>query len=227
MQATHNTMAVALAIGIALPILYFAIQAIAAPFYPDYSFLSRDASTLGSDGSQFPILFNASIIGFGVLTLIASWGVLRAFQLVGVHPVLTWLTVAALILNGLSSINAGLFPLPDPRHTTGFFAILGAGMFLLPILLLIVFWKMSDAGAVKVYLIVNLIIFLALIPIMSGLIQRVAVMSGLEFQTYQNFLNNSHGLLQRIAAATVYIPIGVVCYFLAKRGQAPVQQILN
>src|SRR4051812_45269148 len=41
----------ALAFGIAIPFLYFGVQIVAARFYPGYSFLNRDASTLGSAGS--------------------------------------------------------------------------------------------------------------------------------------------------------------------------------
>lgn len=222
MQANKNTIAVALTIGITLPILYFAVQVVAAPFYPDYSFMNRDASSLGSEGSNLPELFNGGVIFLGILTLFASWGLLKAFQYLEIRPVLVWLTCFALVANALSSINAGVFPLPDPRHTTGVFAIVGMGMFLLPILFLIIFWKRPDAGAVKIYLIINLVVFLSLFPIMSGLIQRVAVMSGMEFEAYQHFLNSYHGLLQRIAAAAVYIPVGVVSFFLLKRQGAAI-----
>ncbi len=65
--------------GIAIPILYFGMQLLAAPFYPGYSFISRDASTLGSDGSSVPAIFNLGSILVGLVELVAAWGFLRAF----------------------------------------------------------------------------------------------------------------------------------------------------
>src|SRR6202049_2745869 len=120
--------------GVAVPLLYFGIQVLAAPFDPGYSFLARDASTLGSAGSTNPAIFNVGSIVTGIVTLIASWGFLRAFQRLGVHPVVTWLTAFALIGSAIGSINAGIHPLPDPRHTAGILSLLGMGLFVLPLL---------------------------------------------------------------------------------------------
>ena len=38
--------------GVLIPLLYFGNQFVAATFYPGYSFLSQDASTLGSADSR-------------------------------------------------------------------------------------------------------------------------------------------------------------------------------
>lgn len=209
----------ALGMGVAVPFLYFGIQIIAAPFYSGYSFLNRDASTLGSDGSSLPAIFNFGSIIVGIVTLIVAWGFMRAFQRLGVHPILAWLTSLALISSGLVSINAGVFPLPDPRHTEGLLALLGIGTFLLPVLLPAALWKLREARPIKAYFIANLIAFIALIPVMSGLIQRLSVMAEVDMPGYQSFLNNYHGLLQRIAALIVFLPIGLSAYFLAKRSK--------
>lgn len=200
----------------AVPILYFGIQLLAAPFFPGYSFLRCDASTLGSDGSSFPLIFNVGAIIQGGVTLIAAWGFVHAFRLLGVNAILTWLTSLAVIVCGLASMNAGVFPLPDPRHTEGPLAIVGIGMLLLPVLLPAALWKLPDSRRLKVYFIVNLIAFVALIPIMSGLIQRMNIMMGVDIPGYQSFLNNCQGLLQRIVALIVIGPIGVASWALAR-----------
>ena len=44
--------------GIAVPLIYYGIQALAAPFYPDYSVLGNTASELGSDRSKHAVIFN-------------------------------------------------------------------------------------------------------------------------------------------------------------------------
>jgi hypothetical protein len=204
----------ALRMGMAVPFLYFGIQIVAAPFYPQYSFLSQDASTLGSDGSSFPSIFNIGSIITGIFTWVASWGFLRALQRLDVNPILAWLTSIAIFLNGLGSLWAGFIPLPDPRHGSNPFVI---GVFLLPALLAITLWKQSDARLIKTYLVVTNLLFVALIPIMSGLIQRLSIMAGLNILGYQSFLNNYQGLLQRIAALIFFPPIGIGAYFLAKR----------
>ena len=115
---------------------------------------------------------------------------------------------------GLGSINAGLFPLPDERHTNGLLAQTGALVFLLPFLLPFAF--RSAPRLLRAFLWTNLAILLALVPIVSGLVQRVGVMAGVELAVYQEFLNNSHGFLQRIAAGVVFLPIGVVCWYFLR-----------
>jgi hypothetical membrane protein len=61
----------ALRIGVAVPFLYLGIQIIAAPFFPGYSFLSMEASLLGSDLAIYPAIFNIGAIITGIVTIIA------------------------------------------------------------------------------------------------------------------------------------------------------------
>ena len=44
--------------GVAVPLLYFGAQAIAAPFFPDFNFWAHTASLLGSDLSTRPDVLN-------------------------------------------------------------------------------------------------------------------------------------------------------------------------
>lgn len=198
----ENAITFALRIGIAVPFLYFGTQIIAAPFFPGYSFLSMDASTLGSDLAMYPSIFNIGAMITGVATIIASLGFLFAFQHLGTNPFLTWLTSIAITLNGLGSLWAGFFPMPDPRHGSNPFTV---GIFLFPILLTFALWNRSDARPIKIYLIITNLLFLALIPIMSGV-------SGINTQGYQ-------GLLQRIAVLVFFVPISVGASFLIKHSK--------
>ncbi len=192
----------ALGSGILVPILYFGTQLLAAPFFPSYSFLSMEASLLGSDRAIYPAIFNIGAIITGIITIIASVGFLLALQLLGTNPFLTWLTSIAVLLNGLGSLWAGFFPMPDLRHASNPFAV---GIFLFPILLTFALWNRSNAKPIKMYLIITNLLFIALIPIMSGV-------SGINTQGYQ-------GLLQRIAVLVFFVPISVGSYFLIQRAQ--------
>jgi hypothetical membrane protein len=207
----------ALRMGIAVPFLYFGVQLAAAPFYPGYSFLTRDASTLGSPGSSLPAMFNVGAICVGILLFIAAWGFLRAFRFLGVRNFIAWPTTLAIVSSGLGCINAGMFPLPYPRHTESVLALCGVGIFLLPFLLPLAIWKLLDRGAVAAYFVANIIALFALFPIMSGLVQRFGIKWGVDMLWYQTLLNNYHGLLQRIFALIVFVPIGVSALFLSQR----------
>lgn len=180
MRAPHtpaHRVVLALRLGMLVPLLYFAMQLVAAAFYPGYSFFDQDASTLGSPGSRFPAVFNGGAIIEGVVKCIVAWGFWRAFRLLGRSGIVAWLIPLVLVASGLASINAGVFPLPDPRHTMSPLALLNIGTILLPLLVPVAVWRWCETRAVKVYFIANIIVFIALIPIMSGLIQRLSVMA--------------------------------------------------
>jgi len=216
-QENTNAIRLALRMGVAVPFLYFGVQVAAAPFFPGYSFLARDASTLGSNGSTLPAVFNIGCLIVGIATFIASWGFFRSFRLLKVHTAIAWLTTLALVASGLAHINAFLFPLPDPRHTDSVLALAGAGTVLLPFLLPLALWRLLDRGPIARYFVINIVAILALIPIISGLIQRFSIMAGVDMPRYQAFLNNCQGLLQRVAAVIAFGPIGVSAWCLGRR----------
>ena len=209
-----------LGLGVAIPFLYFGIQLVAAPFYPDYSFFSRDASTLGSDGSTAPWIFNLGALVLGVIKIAVAGAFLSALPRAGVGRVLSVLTALALASAGIGSFNAFLHPLPDPLHTEGLLSILGGGFVLLPILTTAVLWRL---GARR-YAAMNVVVCLALVPVMTGLVQRACMRAGIDFSGFQAFLNGYHGLIQRIGAAVVFVPVGVVAHFLRRRA-APVRDV--
>jgi hypothetical membrane protein len=206
-----------LKLGIVIPVCYFLIQAISAPFYPGYSFFSHDASTLGAEGSNAPIIFNLGAVLLGVMIIGSSFGFLKALRSFSANLILAYLVFLVLFFSGIGNINAGIFPLPDPRHTEGLLAALATGMIILPLLLPIALWKILDKRSVKTYFLVNLGALASLAPIGSGLIQRWSIATGIEIPGYQNFLNHGHGALQRIVAFITLVPIAVAAGFLLKK----------
>jgi hypothetical protein len=89
-------------------------------------------------------------------------------------------------------------------------AALGSGVALLPVLTALVLWRL---GA-RLQALATGIGCVTLIPIMTDLTQRVCIGTGLECAGYQWFLNNYHGLIQRVGAAVVFVPVGVISYLL-------------
>jgi hypothetical membrane protein len=215
--ASNRVARAALVLGVAMPVLYFGAQLLAASFYPGYSFLNRDASTLGSDSAAHPWVFNSASILMGFLMFIVAWGFLQALRRLEVDRLLAWVACLAIVSFGIASTNGGLFPLPDPRHTSGMLALLGLGTFVLPVLLPAAMWKTPDSRGLRLYFIANALALIALLPIFTGLIQIIIVKADLQWPAYQSFLNNYHGLLQRIAAFIVVVPIGVTAYILLRR----------
>jgi hypothetical membrane protein len=203
-------------LAIAIPVVYFGIQLAAAPFFPGYSFFSRDASSLGSEGSTAPWIFNTGVLLLGVIEVAAAGVFAVALPRAGIGRALSVSTALALASAGVGSFNAFLHPLPDPRHAEGLLSILGSGFMLLPILTAAVLWRL---GARR-YAIANVVVCLALIPVMTGLVQRICMRAGIDFTTFQVFLDGYHGLIQRAGAAVVHVPIGVVAHLLRQRAVA-------
>ncbi len=107
----------------AVPFLYYGIQIVAAPYFPDYSFASQAASLLGSERSTHPSIFNVGVIATGIATLLAAAGFFRALWRLGANPILTWITSIALAGTAISTLWAGYFLLLDREATSGHPAI--------------------------------------------------------------------------------------------------------
>jgi hypothetical membrane protein len=195
---------VSLGCGIAVPFLYYGVQLASAPFFPGFSFLGTTASELGSDLSTRPWIFNAGAILTGIAALAAAFGFLCALRSLRTNLILACLVSIAIAITGLTSLWAGIFPLPDPRH--GGHPSLLFAMFALPFALTLVLWRLAVSWPLKAYLIATIALLFFLFPFMSG-------MTGLDTHTYR-------GLLQRVFALTVFLPIGVGAYVLRRRVNA-------
>lgn len=216
MKSEKRTTDALLTLGVIVPIFYFGMQLAAAPFCAHYSFMRRDASTLGSAECTQPWIFNGGSFVLGVIMIAASAGFWKALRGLGVSRWFAAATAIAIAAGGIGSINAGLFPLPDARHTDSALSLVGLGLFLLPFALVAVVWRLTGARLLRIYLFANLAVMASLIPITSGLIQRWAVHANVQLPRFQEFLNNSQGLLQRVAAIVVMLPIGITAYWLLR-----------
>ena len=179
--------------GVLVPLLYFGTQLLASRFYPGYSFVTQTASELGSDRSARPAVLNSGAILTGCAAVIASLAFLPALRRQGTHRIVAILTTIALVSLGAGAIWAGVFPLPDPRHNP---KLIGAGAFLLPLLFALCAVRWRDAPTLRRYLWANLALFIVLVPVMSG----VTPIDVVRFR----------GVLQRVAAGVLYLPVGVV-----------------
>src|SRR5215475_12649646 len=143
MDSEKRTTSILLALGVTVPILYFGMQLAAAPFCADYSFARRDASTLGSAECTRPWIFNGGSFLLGVIMIAASAGFREALVRLGVRPWLAAATAITIAMGGVGSINAALFPLPDPRHGGGVLALVGSGLLLAPLALMVAVWRLD------------------------------------------------------------------------------------
>lgn len=185
--------------AVAAPLLYFGVQFIAAPWYPGYSFSTDTASMLGTAASLHPGIFNngaildgiAAFFGaaglfFGLSSLAGNW--LRSLVAVGVFA------------NGVLSLKAGLFPMPDPRHASWQFLLFP--ILITPLLLLAATWRVSMA--LRIYLMADVVCLLLVIPMMM---HRMAPIW-------------PEGTMQRLFAVIAMAPIGVVALVLLLKGQS-------
>lgn len=196
MVANHKRSALILS-AVAVPLIYFGIQLIAAPFYPGYSFARDTASMLGTSDSLHPEIFNIGAMLDGVAGLLGAAGLF-----IGLSGGQNWLRVLIAIgvfCNGVLSLKAGLFPMPDPRHASWQFLLLP--IFVTPVLMLLATWRISHW--LRIYLIVDIACLLLTIPM---LMHRMAPIW-------------PEGTLQRVFASILFLPIGIVALSLLRSKQ--------
>ncbi len=185
-------------IALSAPFGYFLIQLIAAPFYPNYDFIRLAASNLGSPESFNPLIFNLGSMLSGVVMVLGAYGFWRGFQTIRTSRVLVWLICTAVILVGFSSLWAGIYPLPDPKHGENPFALFG--LLPMPFLMTAAFWANPKA---RVWLGMSVLLLVALMPVMSGAI-------AIDRAGYD-------GLLQRLLALACYAPIAIGAVLLTQQ----------
>jgi hypothetical protein len=188
--------------GAVVPLLYFGAQALAAPFFPDFSFWAHTASLLGSDLSTRPGILNGGAALTGVASLVASFGLFRALRDQGVWLLVAVLVAACSVSSGLASIWAAAHPLPDPRHNPG---ALGAGMFAAPFLVLLASFALSRARGLKAYLLANVGAFFLVAALYAGLFP-------IDLRLYG-------GAVQRLGAVVMMVPVAVLCLWLLRKAR--------
>ena len=191
-----------------VPVIYYGIQPLLAPFYPGYDFRTDVVSLLGSDRSPVAIWFNLAVILSGLFAIVGTVGLWRA--LAGQPPKwLRLLLVLALAGVGLGNIWAGIFALPDPRHGANPFA---PAFFVVPALLCLASWLAPPLRGLRWYMTANLALFGLFAIVMAGL-------TGLD-------RGANAGWLQRVGAFTIMGAIGIIGLHLFRRearspGQRP------
>lgn len=185
--------------AVLVPIVYFGIQLVTAPFFPGYSLVRDAASLLGSDRAEHAVWFNLGAAASGICAIAGGFGIFRALR-PGGPTWLRFLIPFALLLLGCGNIWAGTFTIPDPRHAANPFA---PAYFAMPLLLCLAGWVARDLRGQRIYLSLNLLLFVALVPVMAGF-------TAIDRGAYG-------GLLQRILAFAVMMPIGVLGWHLLRK----------
>ena len=185
----------ALYAAIAMPVIYFGTQLVAAPFYPDYSFSQDTASMLGTTESHHPWIFNLGAMLTGVAGLVGAFGLFRALRTV-TGTALAGLVALTVVANGVLSVKAGVFPMPDPRHASWQFLM--PAIIATPLLLLAALWR--QGVALRAYLLCNTVALISMVPLMM---HRMAPVF-------------AEGTMQRLFALVVFVPVGVAAYALVR-----------
>lgn len=162
LAAIHKALLVA---AILVPLCYFGIQMLAAPWYPHYSVLATTASDLGSDLSIHPAVFNTGALLTGALAVPGSAGLALSLPRLGIGRAAAFALALCLASAGLAAFWAGVHPLPSPQHNPGLLAI---GMFAAPFVALWTGWRMPPVPALRIGLTLNALAFIALAFVMSG-----------------------------------------------------------
>jgi hypothetical membrane protein len=187
-----------------MPIIYFATQLIAAPFYSGYSFTHQYASELGTSVCREPWIFNIGIILTGTAAIVAAFGLFQTFRTITNLRVCS-LMALAVAYSGFAAIKSGVYPIPDPRHATVQFGL--TAPLLMPLLMLIGTWGKDHLQGLRTYLLFSVAL---LVPV-------AIFLKGSSTTTWL-----AKGTLQRLLALGTYVPVGVVgFYFLLNDRKHP------
>ena len=200
MPANRRSTTLMLGAAFAMPLLYFGVQLIAAPFYPGYHFATDTASMLGTSASHHPQIFNTGAILSGIAGLAGAFGLFGGLN----GATALWLRILiaiGVLSNGVLALKAGLFPMPDPRHATWQFLLFP--ILITPLLLLVATWRAFIW--LRIYLLLDIVCLLFMLP---SMMHRVPPML-------------PEGTMQRLFAFVNFVPIVLVAVALLRRQAFP------
>ena len=200
MPANRRSTTLMLGAAFAMPLLYFGVQLIAAPFYPGYHFATDTASMLGTSASHHPQIFNTGAILSGIAGLAGAFGLFGGLN----GATALWLRILiaiGVLSNGVLALKAGLFPMPDPRHATWQFLLFP--ILITPLLLLVATWRAFIW--LRIYLLLDIVCLLFMLP---SMMHRVPPML-------------PEGTMQRLFAFVNFVPIVLVAVALLRRPAFP------
>jgi hypothetical protein len=131
----------------------------------------------------------------GVAGLVGAFGLFRALRTV-TGTALAGLVALTVVANGVLSVKAGMFPMPDPRHASWQFLM--PAILATPMLLLVALWR--QGVALRAYLLCNTVALMLMVPLMM---HRMAP-------------GFAEGTMQRLFALVVFVPVGVAGYALVR-----------
>src|SRR5277367_1171880 len=202
-KSTQLLTRVSLLSAACMPIIYFGAQLAAAPFYPGYSFSNQIASMLGTSYSREPWIFNTGIILTGIAAIVAAYGLFRSFRTTN-NLQLSSLIALSVVYSGFLAVRAGVYPLPDPRHSSLKFGL--TSPLLTTLLMLIATWGKGHPKGLRTYLFASVLLLVPVVMLLKGTFAT----PGLPI-----------GTLQRLLALGTYVPIGVVgVYFFLQDRQS-------
>lgn len=182
-----------------LPIFYFGMQLLLAPAYPGYSLFRDPASELGSDRSPVALWFNLLAVTGGLLGIAGAWGAWRTLRTSGGGMIQALLLPLIMGIVAAGSIWAGIFPMPNPLHPWNPST---PAMLIMPVAALAYAWWAAAFRPLRTFLLINLAVFIIVLPFMMGLVPVDRGAFG--------------GLLQRLLALPIFASIGLIGWELRK-----------
>ena len=173
----------------AVPLVYFGIQMVAAPFYPGYSFSLQSVSMLGTQFSREPWIYNVGAILIGFFAFGGAFGLYLVFRTKTSFP-LSLLIAFSVACTGVVCVRGGMFPMPDPRHSS--WNVLQNLSIITPHLMLIGLLRRRENAALRIYLAISVAFLFVLAPLGSRI---------------------ERGTLQRLIDLGTLVPVGVVGVF--------------
>ncbi len=152
--------------GIAAWLVYLLNLLVLAALWPGYSHISNYVSDLGRSENPYHGVFNGAIILYGTLNLLTGLGFYYSVKRITRRKIISIVVGLSFALIGVGAYFAGIFPLPDERHS-GY----GIGLisYLIPLFLAFAFSRLKNARILVIHQILFFILFVLIFPITSGM----------------------------------------------------------
>ena len=138
----YDLQRILLHVGMAAPLIAFAITLIAVIAYPGFNHANQYLSELGGAKAKAPWIFNSGVFVSGVLAAVSGVGFGLATAKLGGSRTASALTTTCFLAAGYGMAVSSIYHWPDPRHLA---INLGLGIILAPVLML---WALTKVRGV-------------------------------------------------------------------------------
>jgi hypothetical membrane protein len=152
--------------GIAAWLVYLLNLLVLAALWPGYSHISNYVSDLGRTENPYNGVFNGAIILYGTLQLLTGLGFYYSVKRITRRKIISIVVGLSFALIGVSAYFAGIFPLPDERHSGYGIGLLS---YLIPLFLAFAFSRLKKARIFIVLQILFFVLFVLIFPVTSGM----------------------------------------------------------